>query len=163
MEAGFFETSMRYGQYLQRLHRLYRVIDALLIGPDRQLAKRFDIHLRAGWLADDLSQLGLPRLPPEHPVKLRAPVIRGRSSFYGALYVLIGASLGARLLLPKANALVPAARGTDYFAQMARSAHWPAFLIQLESAELDSLDELQSGAETTFDSFYDHLLEPVPA
>lgn len=162
-EVGYFASVPLYGLYLQRLHGLHCAFEAELAGDALPLARRFEVDRRSAWLARDLDGLGLRVLPPAHERKRYAGLTGSSSRFFGCLYVMLGAALGARFLMRQAAQLdMPAGLGLTYLTQLSQSAHWPVYLQDLETAPLVSLDDLVAGASATFDCFHTHLLEPVP-
>jgi heme oxygenase len=76
---------------------------------------------------------------------------------------MLGAQLGARVLIRKAEHLeLPHGRGLAYLTCLSQAKNWPQYLQELENALIHSVDDLLGGATRTFESFCDHLLEPVP-
>lgn len=101
-----------------------------------------------GLLARDLRDLGVGRLPA-----IRPPMrISGASAALGALYVLEGSALGARLLLRRAAALgFDGSFGARHLAlQVADPTRWRRFLLLLETmADIDRAEALAT-AEAVF-------------
>lgn len=162
-EAGYFASVPLYGLYLQRLHGLHCAFEAELAADAQPLARRFEVDRRSAWLARDLEGLGLSALPAVHSRNRHAGWTGSSPRFFGCLYVMLGAALGARFLMRQAGQLdMPAGLGRTYLTQLSQSAHWPVFLQDLETAPLASPDDLVAGALATFDCFHTHLLEPVP-
>lgn len=161
-DAGFFATVPLYGLYLQRLHRLHRAFEAALAGEKQPLARRFELDQRSAWLVSDLDDLRLGTLPAGKVSFEPAPWTGSTSGFFGCLYVMLGASLGARYLIRQAEKLdMPAGAGLTYLTRLAQPVHWPVFLHDLEEAPAILHDDLVAGARATFQNFYDHLLEPM--
>jgi heme oxygenase len=161
-EAGFFATVPLYGVYLQRLHALHHAFEAGLVADALPLARRYEVDCRSAWLASDLDDLGLRVLPIAQAPFGSAQRTWSTSGLFGCLYVMLGASLGARFLIRRAETLaIPEGRALTYLTRLSQSAHWPEFLKDLESAPVASLDDLVAGALATFESFHDQLLEPI--
>jgi heme oxygenase len=96
----------------------------------------------------DLNDLGLPT---RQPARLDLP-LASESSVYGALYVLEGSALGARLLYRQAQALgFSATFGARHLAEQTASIDgWRTFLALLEAAEPFDMAEAAAGADATF-------------
>lgn len=159
--AGYFSSAASYGRYLQRLHRLHRVLTARATGSVAALFSDYAFDDRIVWLQDDLDRLGLAPLPMESGVPPLGMVI-DRSAATGCLYVILGASLGARVLLRRANALaLPDGAGKAYLTALAAAQDWPRFLDALETDDVLDLDSLVAGATATFGCFRTHLTEAL--
>ncbi len=161
--AGFFKSRPAYLRYLQRLHAFHKVFDlqARDVAPD--LFVRWNVHRHAGLLACDIYALGATASSTSATVPDTFRLL-DRSALIGALYVLIGSSLGARVLLPWAiKLLLPDAGGIAYLSHLAASRDWPLFVEFLE-AETD-LDEaaMLRGAQSTFDAVHLFLAERLSA
>jgi heme oxygenase len=162
-EAQYFSKLPRYGLYLQRLHRLHSDFEESLSHAVRAHVSRFNLDKRSALLLADLSSLGLAPLPRDATAGLRTPATDSFSSLLGCLYVMLGAQLGARVLIRKAEHLeLPHGRGLAYLTCLSQAKNWPQYLQELENALIHSVDDLLGGATRTFESFCDHLLEPVP-
>ncbi len=109
----------------------------------------------------DLAGMRLKPLPEHAAQAFRMPVCSDESGRLGALYVVLGSSLGARLLVRHARALSPVA-ATAYLESLSASRVWPQYLVELEGSSVDSEARLLAGALTTFDSVHDHLVGPLP-
>jgi heme oxygenase len=101
----------------------------------------------AGAIAQDLADLGLGAdLPPAD-----LPLLAG-DRLFGALYVLQGSSLGARLLFDRARDLgLSAGHGARHLALLSGGIDdWRAFLAHLDAVEPLDLPLAISGAVATF-------------
>ena len=162
--AGFFASRSAYGTYLQRLHLLHRMLAERVGAHEADLVARYPVNDRVAWLADDLLSLGLAPLPLEAAHGKRAFTVEGRAGLLGYLYVMLGASLGSRVLVREAEALLrPLDTGTTYLRNLAQWTGWPAFLDQLEADAAAGDAGLVEGATQTFELFMDYLTETVPA
>lgn len=119
--------------------------------------------LLLGLLADDLRDLGVVRLPAAG-APMRIPT---RSAALGALYVLEGSALGARLLRRRAAALgFDESFGAGHLAaQVADPTRWRRFLLLLETmAEIDRAEALRTAAavfELAADCYAESLSERI--
>lgn len=163
--AGYFQTRAGYAQYLQRLHAFHAIFDlqARRLAPD--LFGRWHVDQHAGLLTRDLEALGCHAAMPAAPAT-DAFCLSDRSAVIGALYVVIGSSLGARVLLPWANKLpLPGGggAGVSYLSHLAASRDWPAFVAFLDDD--DTIDEpaMLRGAEAAFDAVHLFLAERLTA
>jgi len=104
---------------------------------------------RAAALAEDLERLGAGR-----PAPGPAPALASEGAVWGALYVLEGSRMGARLLLAQARAGGdPAvAAATAYLAHGAGRRFWPGFVARLEACAPEETEAL-AGAEAAFAAF----------
>jgi heme oxygenase len=161
--AGFFNSLPAYLLYLQRLHAFHRVFDlqARDVAPD--LFARWNVDLHAGLLARDIDVLGAPASSTSATVTETFRLL-DRSTLIGALYVLIGSSLGARVLLPWAKQLpLPDTGGIAYLSHLAASRDWPVFVEYLETeTDLDEAATLR-GAQSTFDAVHLFLVGRLSA
>lgn len=95
--------------------------------------------------------------------RLRRPAIDDATTALGALYVVVGASLGARVLVQQAAALsLPAEGGNAYLQALATSTDWPAFRELLESEPISSEARLGEGANAAFESILEALTATMP-
>jgi len=159
--AGFFADVARYGEYLRRMRTFHRQFeDVHLVASPAARA-----HWRAGehvaWLGEDLAALGITVQAADPP--FRRARVSDRTAALGALYVVVGSALGARLLVGHARALVPAGRGDGYLSRLATTTDWPAFLELLEREEISSEERLGDGAIGAFESILDVLGDRPPA
>ena len=107
---------------------------------------------RSAALRADLADLGVTDVPVAPP-----PLLAGEARQFGALYVLEGSRLGAKLLLPellaRGSARVRAA--TRYLRHGEGRRLWPSFLAQLESSQATQQcpDDAIAGARAAFALF----------
>lgn len=162
--AGFFASRSAYGTYLQRLHLLHTILAERVGAREADLEARYRVDDRVAWLAEDLMALGLAPLQPEAAHGKRAFTVKGRAGLLGFLYVMLGASLGSRVLVRQAEALLqPMDTGTTYLRNLAQWTGWTAFLDHLEVDAAAGEAGLVEGATQTFELFMDYLTETVPA
>lgn len=158
--AGFFETLPRYGEYLRRLHLFYRQFEKSLTSAGSQWLGPWHVAERISWLTQDLEALAIEPIPLDHAhPQTRAPrSLDERGSLLGALYVLLGASLGARVLIERTRLLpLPASGGHIYLKNVGATALWGDYLQALETEPIGSPDALRQGAVDTFQSIREHL------
>lgn len=133
-----FETRKGYVAFLQGMHRF---LDAAAVAVDGGAA--FAEGRQA--LAADLNALGAE--PPP-----RRSGARCATGALGWRYVVAGSSLGARVLLVRAQALGWA--GTDggarYLAAQAASTEWRCLLAALDASTGDAADAAIAGARDAF-------------
>lgn len=161
--AGYFSSPAAYGRYLQRLEQLHRTLAERATGAVRLAFFEFGFQDRISWLREDLRQLGLAPLPARTDAS--GPAISGeRSAAAGCLYVILGAALGARFLLRRAESLaLQDGAGTTYLSALASARDWPRFLDGLEADEGIDASLLVAGAVATFGCFRMYLTEAVAA
>jgi heme oxygenase len=160
---GFFETADCYGDYLRRLHLFYRIFESGLGSSMLEWAASWRITERAAWLSRDLSALSLAPLALDHEAAAANRPFTERARVLGALYVLLGASLGARVLIEKTSRLpLPEGGGRYYLAQVGEAGQWPRFLNVLEADAAGPMDEVCRGAVDTFASIRECLSRGDP-
>jgi len=95
------------------------------------------------------------------PVARLKPDFSSAAAQLGLLYVVVGSSLGARVLVRRVRELpAPVRDAGHYLAHLdAERWAWPDFVETLESAHLDEAAELQllSGALSAFTAVTEHL------
>ena len=140
-----FTNLAAYKDYVQKTHRFRSAVELALKGGDD-----------TGWEVDPighLTALDLEDLGAEPLSQVGAPEWRwSRTARLGALYVLEGSSLGARLLLRRAAAIGMGvnhgARHLDH--QSADHQRWRAFLVELEHIPADMHQEVLTAADDVF-------------
>ena len=158
--VGELDTIERYARYLRGMYGFREPIETALAEitlPDWFAGWR-PIAVAATILAD-LADLGdaAGATPPAALPQMRDP-----SSLLGVLYVLEGASLGARLLYGRARELGMSDRyGARHLALQAQSAEsWRRFLALLGSAPTFDLDGAVDAALATFAVAHRAVEEP---
>ena len=107
---------------------------------------------RSAALRADLADLGVTDVPVAPP-----PLLAGEARQFGALYVLEGSRLGAKLLLPEllARGGTRVRAATRYLRHGEGRRLWPSFLAYLESSEAARRcpDDAIAGARAAFALF----------
>lgn len=153
--CGYFASLPAYLEYLRRLHLFYVGFSAAMRVAHAERLERWRIALHSDWLEADLSHFGLTPLRAETPAP---PRIDGTAPAFGAAYVVLGSTLGARILAGRARALRAGdTGGLSYIEGLAASRDWPGFLADLESEPSLAPAELLRGALETFASFKHHM------
>lgn len=161
-DARFFDAPAAYCDYLRRMHHFHVRMTIALSPAALDLARRCQLVERSDWLAADLASLGLTPLR-ERAWPAATPTIHDRAAAFGALYVLQGASLGARVLVARARRLsLPPGAGLTYLTGLASTSEWGAFLDCLEDEPDLATTALAHGAVATFESVFDHLTRSLP-
>lgn len=144
---GGFDSIDTYKRYLASLYGFRAPLEAGLEADCSAMLGPWRPASIAGALRADMADLGVP-IPALCPVDL--PV--NRDGLLGTLYVLEGASLGARLLLRRAEALgLTPIHGARHLAlQAARSGEWRAFLDILEADDNFDIEHAASASLAAF-------------
>ena len=154
-EAGFLHDISRYASYLAASHKARAPVETWLdasgahrvypVWPRRQI-----VHL----IEEDLTDLAASI--PDRLVTYAAPTL-SPGGVLGALYVLEGSAMGARIIGQRVASLgVGPEFGARHLAhQAAEPGAWPAFLRVLETADLteDEDEACLQAALATFDHF----------
>lgn len=142
---AFFRNGLRdlrdYRVYLRGFHAaIAGVAPALEAALARSPWARWPQRERVDALASDLRALGLTPLPDSRP-----PPLDGAAAAVGALYVIEGSALGARLLIEDVRGLgtdpAHGARFLHLHAGDAAARRWHAFVQCLEAAGFDAREE----------------------
>lgn len=160
----FFGSVDRYGAYLARLLLFHGRVEPVIAGSDDPVVGEWLHGDRVGWLAADLSDLGREPLPVGAAAPGAVPSLPGSAARLGALYVIVGSSLGARMLVRRLARLdLPAGGAARYLSGLGAFDRWKAFLAHLEAAPIDAEGDLLAGALATFESAKFHLSGPLPS
>jgi len=151
--AKMFDSVERYGDYLRRLTVFHeRLLPLQAIAAPATLPHWHHVRGHVDALAEDLASLSL-----RPPVAMRSSVALASSptAALGALYVVVGSSLGARVLVRRLATTLSSTAGrascaTAYLTAQASSNDWPAFLRVLESEPITTSAELVAGANGAF-------------
>ena len=138
-----FHDHHGYAAFLRGMHAFVRCSRRVLGDID-------DLAACEAALADDLAVLGVSPLALETDL---ATADRGVADL-GWRYVVAGSSMGARVLLRRAQALgFDATRGARYLALHARGDAWASLLATLEGLRPDAAVEAAAcdGARAAFD------------
>lgn len=132
-----------YVAYVRGLHAFRAPLEAALAAHE---FPQWRPTLLADSLAEDLAHLRAPRLEAEPA----ASGLQDRVKALGALYVLEGSALGARVLLVQVQTLGLDAQGgaKHLWRQAATLENWRAFLPLLESA--NDMSGVTAGANAAF-------------
>jgi heme oxygenase len=126
---------------------LWPLEEALAVAGADTILTDWSERSRSAALRHDLLELDV-----ESPRPLRHPVIDGDAFMLGALYVLEGSRLGARVLVRELPADQPATR---YLRHGEHRRFWQSFLLRLEQSDeaRASPGTAIAGAETAFSWF----------
>jgi heme oxygenase len=163
--AGFLTSRSRYAVYLSATLAARDAIErGLEESTVSEVYPEWRHRLIAACLRQDIVDLGgpAPRLAaPAFPLADRAEIL-------GALYVLEGSSLGARLLQRDASALgLTSELGARHMAaQVADGRAWPRFTALLDAEAFDHAEEVAclAAAKRVFEHFeqsYRQALQPA--
>jgi heme oxygenase len=159
--AGYFADRPHYADYLGRMYVFYRrFVTEAVASHGREQVERWRIPSRVSWLELDLAALDATASPavPSSERRLDKLDLRLPAALLGGLYVLVGSTLGAPLLLERtAHLELPAACGRAYLSGVAGERVWPRFLETLEAEPSDAGPALVGGAVTTFECLLAHL------
>lgn len=146
--VGRLDDMDRYAGYLRGMLIFRGSVEATLPG---SLEIGWQLRALACAIRADLADLGLitPTITVRPALHLH---LADRSSLLGILYVLEGASLGARLLYREAQTLgLSESHGARHLAlQAAHADSWRSFLALLERGETFDLDRAADAALATF-------------
>lgn len=160
--AGYFSGPGGFGDYLRRMHLFYLAVADGAAPEMRGHLRRWRIPDRIDWLMRDLADLGVAPVPRHPQITLR-PALSNDTQMLGALYVMVGSTLGSRVLVRKASSIgLPPGLGLTYLSSMAADKSWPLFLQHLEREPITSIEDLAAGALVTFESVAEHLSKVVP-
>lgn len=146
--VGSFDSVEGYSTYLQGLHAFRLPIE------ERLAASVWPDHL-GGWrpapigmlILQDMKDLGVTSPPHRRDIYLGGDL----ESVMGALYVLQGSSLGARILLSRARALgLSENHGARHLAVQAHANDWKAFLQLLDSAPQIDMEKVIDASRAVF-------------
>lgn len=153
----YFDCVEAYREYLLKLDLFYRVFCQTMDQSQGEMLGRWGIRDHRGWLADDLSYFGMAPLLHDQRLHL-APRIDCRAHAFGAVYVILGSSLGAKALASRAAKLLKGGdAGMTYLGSLRSSHRWPDFLSGLEAEEGLADADILHGATETFASYKAHM------
>jgi heme oxygenase len=142
---GEFTSRSDYSNYVQRTHRFRQAVEHAL---SRASITDWQLDPISDLATGDLADLGIGSLAQADMAS------RGwtRSEYFGALYVIEGSSLGARLLYRRAQALgMTESFGARHLAhQAADHGRWRRFLEILETVPVPQHD---AATEATLEIF----------
>ena len=159
--AGYFSSPARYADYLRRMHLFYRRFTTCAAPYGLNQVAAWRIPGRIAALEADLAVLDVAPAPIHAASGMRLAATFGAhapASLLGGLYVLIGSTLGAPILLRRTNQLdLPSGGGRAYLTAVAAERSWPRFLERLEAEPAQSRPFLVAGSIATFECLLDHL------
>jgi heme oxygenase len=121
-----------YGEFLRlSAAAIYPIEHALVVGEIERVLPDWHRRVRKAALSADLEELRI-----EAPALSPLPQLRGEPQLFGALYVLEGSRLGARVLIQRLQAAPnPPPRSTmRYLRHGEGQSLWRTFLEKLESS-----------------------------
>jgi heme oxygenase len=131
---------------------VFALEQALLAADVDAILPNWARRTRTAALRADLADLGVVDVPVAPP-----PLLAGEARQFGALYVLEGSRLGAKVLLPEllAHGSSRVRAATRYLRHSEGHRLWPAFLAHLESSQAARRcpDDAIAGARTAFALF----------
>lgn len=153
-KGGFLDSIAGYRDYLGRTLRVRRAMEGILdVSGAASLYPAWPGRRIAHAVASDLADLG----GVDETESVLETGRLGRGGVLGALYVLEGSSIGARLIARRVAALGAAAeRGARHLdLQAADTKAFQAFLVILENTRLESGEETEcmASAIDTFTRF----------
>lgn len=161
--AGYFDSATGYVELLRGLHAFHVELDASA-GPRLKLGlAEWSIGPRASWLLQDLDELQTPPRAGAPGSSRQLP--DSSDACLGVVYVLLGATLGARILVDRARLLLRELepKGLTYISQLASCRDWPRFLSHLETCECADETAIARAATGIFERIRDHVGREVVA
>jgi heme oxygenase (biliverdin-IX-beta and delta-forming) len=163
MQQGYFSSPERFGLYLRRMYEFHCMFDGAAMVAGRSWYKAWGMHLHKQWIETDLKDAGIWQDSTRAALPVSAISLANRSSLAGALYVIAGSSLGARVLHRlSVERQLPGPCGSYYLSQLAASVRWSDFLKFLEEADIANEDAMIEGAISAFACVSMHLNPAVP-
>lgn len=146
-EVGDIATLPAYRRYLEGLHRFRTAVEPGIAEACATLLPAARPSPIAAALAQDMRDLGMDPGPVD-----AVPAPADRDAAVGALYVLEGASLGARVLVRHAAALgLGATHGARHLALQCDPAGWRSFLAMLDAEPDIDIEAAAAAARHGFD------------
>ena len=163
MQRGYFSNPEGFGLYLRRMYQFHLKFDNAALTAGRDWYEAWGLHRHKDWIETDLKKVSIGPMAKPEIVPADTLRVADRSSLAGALYVIAGSSLGARVLhrLTVEHQL-PAPSGSYYLSQLAASVRWSEFLAFLEDADIACETAMLEGAISTFACVSRHLDPAVP-
>lgn len=151
--VGSFGSLREYSRYLSAMAAFRAPVEATLAASGDIAPSGMTLPpTLSPALSADMADLGVP--PATTGSASLAPLVKSPSGVAGALYVLEGSAVGARILVRRAAALgLDATHGARHLvAQASDRARWPRFLLALERVPAFDLDAAISAATAVFAS-----------
>jgi heme oxygenase len=146
--VGSFDTLQHYSIYLQGLHSFRLPLEAWFAGLDwpRHFGEWRPTAI-GEMILRDMDDLNVT----ERRIEPSIPHHADLETLLGALYVLEGSSLGARVLVSRAGQLgLNDTYGARHLASQAQSDGWKSFLQMLDSAPTMDMDKVVDASRTVF-------------
>lgn len=133
--VGVIDSRACYDRYVKGTQAFRAALEPVLIAALADTGQPWSLPILLDALDRDLSDLGQTASPAPAPFDLH-----GISALAGALYVVEGSSLGARVIARQAKALgFDQTHGAGHLSlQTSQSGRWPAFLAWLESRPVNT-------------------------
>lgn len=149
----YFSSVDRYGTWLQHSYDFHEQLEKTLESAGAAgLFADWDARRKTGLIQQDRADLGLE---PRNCTTKSDLALADHAECLGALYVMEGASMGARVLLIAARRLgLTGQHGARHLSAAASSMHaWRSFVAILEAARCTPADEdrMIDAARRTFD------------
>lgn len=147
--VGVFDTLASYRRYVGLLRAFRSTMDGQVSGATWPVGWDWRPTVVSAALAQDADDLGLAATRP-----MKAGIDLGEpSALLGALYVLEGSTLGARVLRQRAAALgMRDDFGARHLALMSNDiAQWQSFLLLLDEARDFDIERAAASANEVFD------------
>lgn len=156
-----FRDPSAFGLYIQGMRAFYAGFERWSQTIDQAFVRHWGIDRHAGWIRADLEALAHPAVSRGTSRACSANFgPASREALYGASYVLLGSSLGARMLhRVTVRAAIPDAGGSSYLERMAATVDWDAYLAFLEAADVDDEPAMLAGACAAFTEVSNRLLD----
>lgn len=155
--SEFLSDRSRYCDYIRRMHWFYSRFARAADSCHATQVAAWRIPQRVVWLEEDLCALGI-RPVAEAPTPCNTLDLSAPASVLGGLYVLVGSTLGAPILLKRSLRLdLPGTDGRAYLTGIAAERCWTRFLTRLEAEPASSSPQLVAGAVSTFECLLAHL------
>lgn len=138
--AAGIHTYAAYAAYLVGMHAVVVALDVALHElPLSPAWRAWQLSERVTWLRHDLDALSLPMLQPM-PFALTDAHAAADAAAAGALYVIEGSALGARLLLADVRMLATqrplAAQFLEHHSGAGGDRRWPRFVAALDNIDI---------------------------
>ncbi len=163
MQRGYFSNPKGFGLYLRRMYQFHLKFEDAALTAGRDWYEAWGLHHHKEWIEADLKKVSIGLTAKPEILTTDTLCVADRSSLAGALYVIAGSSLGARVLHRlSVERRLPGPSGSYYLSQLAASLRWSEFLAFLEDADIACELAMLEGAISTFECVSRHLDPAVP-